>query len=136
MRYLLDTNICIYFLNKRSEHIITQLRKIPPQDVWLCAVVKAELWYGAMKSARPEDNATRLREFFDGFLSFPFDDAAAEMYGTIRAQLERSGTPIGPNDMAIAAIARSQNATLITHNSKEFQPVDGLHVEDWGLDNS
>ena len=134
MRYLLDTNICIYFLNQRSEHIIQQLRKIPPQDVWLCVIVKAELWYGAMKSARPEENVTRLQQFFEGFLSFPFDDAAAETYGTIRTQLEQAGTPIGRNDLSIAAIALSNNLVLLTHNSEEFQQVEGLLIEDWGLD--
>jgi tRNA(fMet)-specific endonuclease VapC len=87
-----------------------------------------------MKSARPEENVTRLQQFFEGFLSVPFDDAAAETYGTIRTQLERAGTPLGPNDLYIAAIALSNNLVLLTHNSGEFQQVEGLCIEDWGLD--
>ena len=135
MRYLLDTNICIYFLNQRSEHIIHQLRKIPPQDVWLCSIVKAELWYGAMKSARKVENQARLEEFFAGFLSLPFDEDAVHAYGEIRAQVERDGAPVGPNDLFIAAIAMTNNLVLLTHNSEEFQHIDGLHVKDWGLHN-
>jgi tRNA(fMet)-specific endonuclease VapC len=133
MRYLLDTNICIYFLNQRSEHIIRQLRKIPPQDVWLCSIVKAELWYGAIKSARKAENQARLEEFFTGFLSLPFDEEAIRVYGEIRAQVERDGTPVGPNDLFIAAIAMANNLILLTHNSEEFQHIEGLDVKDWGL---
>lgn len=132
MRYLLDTNICIYFLNKRSEAIIQRFRQIPPQDIWLCSIVKAELWYGALKSERPAQNCERLREFFAGFLSRPFDDEAVETYGEIRTTLERAGTPIGPNDLCIAAIALAHNLVLITHNCREFQRIAGLLVEDWG----
>lgn len=133
MRYLLDTNICIYFLNQQSAHIIQQLRKIPPQDVWLCSIVKAELWYGAMKSARKTENQTRLEEFFKGFLSLPFDENAIRAYGEIRAQVERAGTPVGPNNLFIAAIAMANNMVLLTHNSEEFQHIDRLVVKDWGL---
>lgn len=134
MRYLLDTNICIYFLNQRSETVIRRLRQIPPQDVWLCSIVKAELWYGALKSERPVQNCARLEEFFEGFLALPFDDEAAEKYGEIRVALEQAGTPIGPNDLCIAAIALANKLTLITHNRQEFQHVEGLLLEDWGLE--
>jgi tRNA(fMet)-specific endonuclease VapC len=134
MRYLLDTNICIYFLNRRSEYIIQQLRKIPPQDIWLCSIVKAELWYGAIKSARKVENLERLEEFFEGFLSLAFDEDAIHTYGEIRAQVERDGAPVGPNDLFIAAIAKANNLVLLTHNSAEFQHIDGLEVKDWGLD--
>ncbi len=134
MRYLLDTNICIYFLNQRSGTVIQRLRHIPPQDLWLCSVVKAELWYGALKSTRPTENCTRLDEFFAGFLSTSFDDEASRKYGEIRVALEQTGTPIGPNDLCIAAIALANNMVLITHNRKEFQRVEGLLLEDWGLE--
>ena len=133
MRYLLDTNICIYFLNQRSEHIIQQLRRIPPQDVWLCSIVKAELWYGAMKSARKVENQARLEEFFAGFLALPFDEDAVHVYGEIRAQVERDGLPVGANDLFIAAIAMANTCILLTHNSKEFQHITGLDVKDWGM---
>ena len=132
MRYLLDTNICIYLLNERSDAIIQRFRQIPPQDIWLCSIVKAELWYGALKSERPIENCMRLRKFFDGFLSLPFDDEAVERYGALRVVLERAGSPIGPNDMCIAAIAFANKLGLITHNCREFRRIEGLYVEDWG----
>ena len=72
-----------------------------------------------------------LIHFFDGFASLPFDDRAAEAYGTIRADLERQGTPIGPNDLLIAAIGLASGAILVTHNSREFGRVAGLKTEDW-----
>jgi tRNA(fMet)-specific endonuclease VapC len=133
MRYLLDTNICIYFLNQRSEHIVQQLRRIPPQDVWLCSIVKAELWYGAMKSARKAENQAHLEDFFAGFLTLPFDEDAVHVYGEIRAQVERDGLPVGANDLFIAAIAMANKYILLTHNSKEFQHITGLDVKDWGM---
>ena len=95
--------------------------------------MKAELWYGAMKSARKTENQARLEEFFAGFLSLPFDEDAVRMYGEIRAQVERDGAPVGPNDLFIAAIAMANNLVLLTHNSEEFQHINGLHVKDWGL---
>lgn len=133
MRYVLDTNICIYFLNQRSEHIIHQLRKIPPQDIWLCSIVKAELWYGATKSARKAENQARLEEFFTGFLSLPFDEGAVHVYGEIRSQVERDGISVGPKDLFISAIAMVNNCVLLTHNSEEFQHINGLDVKDWGF---
>jgi tRNA(fMet)-specific endonuclease VapC len=131
MIYLLDANSCIKFLNGRSENVRRRLEAKRPQDVALCAVVKAELLYGALKSARPAENLDRLRPFFERFISLPFDDAAAEIYGAIRVRLERAGTPIGPNDLFIAAIALAQGSTLVTHNTREFRRVEGLLLEDW-----
>lgn len=81
MRYLLDTNLRIYFLYKRSQVVIERLCGIPPQDPWLCSIVKAELWYGALKSGQPFKNFARLKEFFEGFLSGMFDDDAVEALG-------------------------------------------------------
>ena len=87
--------------------------------------------YGAFKSARLQKNLSRLQTFFRRFISLPFDDAAAEAYGEIRARLERAGTLIGPNDLCIAAIARTNGMTLVTHNVREFGRVEGLQLEDW-----
>jgi tRNA(fMet)-specific endonuclease VapC len=131
MIYLLDANACIKFLNGRSESVRRHLEARRPQDVTLCSVVKAELLYGAVKSARPAENLDRLRPFFHKFTSFSFDDAAAEIYGAIRARLERAGTVIGPNDLLIAAIALAQGATLVTNNTREFSRLDTLRLEDW-----
>ncbi len=94
-------------------------------------MVKAELCYGARKSARAEANLDRLRAFFAPLVCLPFDDLAADHYGAIRAELERQGTPIGPNDLVIAATARARRVTLITANTHEFGRVPGLEIENW-----
>jgi tRNA(fMet)-specific endonuclease VapC len=131
MTYLLDTNTCIKYLNGRSETIRQHLETLESQDIVMCSVVKAELFYGAIKSAKPAENLTKQRRFVNHFISFPFDDPAAEVYAQLRTRLERSGTPIGPNDLLIAAIAVANNLTLVTHNTGEFERVDGLQIEDW-----
>lgn len=131
MIYLLDANCCIKFLNGRSENVRSRLESKLPEEVVLCSVVKAELLYGALKSARPAENLDRLGSFFRKFISLPFDDASSETYGAIRVGLERAGTPIGPNDLLIAAIARSRGATLVSNNTREFRRVEGLLLEDW-----
>ena len=104
-----------------------------PQDIVLCSIVKAELFYGVNKSAKPEKNLEKLTEFLNRFVSLPFDDKASETYGNIRVQLEKSGTPIGPNDLLIASIAISNNLILVTHNTREFGRVDDLRLEDWEI---
>ncbi len=131
MTYLLDTNTCINYLNGRSEKIRQRLESSAPQDIVLCSVVKAELYYGAAKSAKPEKNFEKINQFAVRFVSLPFDDLAAEAYGRIRAQLERAGTLIGPNDLMIAATGVSNAITIVTHNTREFSRVEGLMLEDW-----
>ena len=131
MSLLLDTNSCIGFLNGRSARIRQRLEASRPGEVTLCSVVKAELFYGAMKSARISENLARIEAFAGRFLSLPFDDAAAAIYGDIRAGLERQGRTIGPNDLLIAAIALAHSATLVTHNTGEFSRIEGLRLEDW-----
>jgi len=133
MIYLLDTNTCINYLNGRSERVKQQIEMKHPDDIVLCAVVKAELFYGAMKSSRPESNLIKQKKFAAQFVSLSFDDRAAEEYGRIRAQLEKRGTPIGPNDLLIAAIAVANGVTLVTHNLREFEKVEGLRLEDWEI---
>ena len=129
--YLLDTNTCIGVLTNRSLSTIERLRARDSSEICLCSVVKAELLYGARKSERVAENLRLLAEFFAPFVCLPFDDRCAENYGLIRAGLEKSGTPIGPNDLMIAAIAWTHDRTLITHNTGEFSRVVGLKVEDW-----
>ena len=131
MRYLLDTNVCIRYLNGQSEKIHKQLSIKQPEEIVLCSVVKAELTYGAQKSHNPSRNLQRLYSFTKPFVSLPFDDKAAEIYGRIRTDLERAGTPIGPNDLMIAATAISNEITLVTHNTGEFGRIDTLRIEDW-----
>jgi tRNA(fMet)-specific endonuclease VapC len=129
--FLLDTNTCIAYLNGRAEGVRQSLAEQDPRDVFVCSVVKAELYFGAMKSSRPVRTLEEQRAFLDQFVSISFDDRAAIEYGRIRATLKRLGTPIGPNDMMIAAIAIANDLTLVTHNTSEFSRVDGLALVDW-----
>jgi len=131
MKYLLDTNTCIRYLNQRSEAITQRLYNTPEADIAVCSVVKAELYFGAMKSQNPPKTLARQRNFAERFVSLPFDDLSADVYGRIRAELERAGTPIGSNDLMIASIALANGLTLITHNTREFSRVSGIQLEDW-----
>ncbi len=131
MTYLLDTNTCIRYLNGQSAGVLGRLQTLPPTEVAVCSVVKAELFYGAMKSAHPGRTLAQQRLFLDAFTSLPFNDRAAEAYGHIRADLSRKGTPIGPYDLMIAAIALAFDVTLVTHNTGEFSRVQALRLEDW-----
>lgn len=129
--FLLDTNVCIRILNGSSALVAGRLQATSPADVRLCAVVKAELLYGARKSARVDENIRLLRRFFAPLASLPFDDRCADEAGLIRLDLERSGRPIGPNDLLIAATARAHDLVLVTRNTREFDRVPGLRVDDW-----
>ena len=129
--YLLDSNVCIHLLNERSTKIEQNFRSQSPADIFLCSIVKAELLYGARHSQRVSSNLQRLKLFFAPLGSIPFDDRCAEEYGLIRSALTEQGKIIGPNDMMIAAIARANDATLITHNTREFGRIPSLRLEDW-----
>lgn len=131
MTYLLDTNTCIQYLNGRSENIKRNLESKQPQEMLVCSVVKAELFYGVHKSDRPKENLVKVHKFLDRFVSLSFDDKASEKYGEIRSDLEKAGTPIGPNDLFIASIALAHSVILATHNTREFKRVKGLKIEDW-----
>jgi tRNA(fMet)-specific endonuclease VapC len=131
MKYLLDTNACIRFLNGRSEPLRKRVLQTNPEDIFLCSVVKAELFYGAMKSRSPVRALEKQYQFVSQFISLPFDDSAAEIYSQIRANLEKGGTPIGPYDLQIAAIAISNELTLVSHNLREFSRVQNLSLDDW-----
>ncbi|WP_200345340.1 type II toxin-antitoxin system VapC family toxin [Halochromatium glycolicum] len=127
----MDTNACIHILNGTSAPVIARFRACSPRQLTLCAVVKAELLYGARKSRRVADNIRRLERFFAPMPSLPFDDACAAEYGMLRADLARRGTPIGSNDLMIAAIARVHDLVVTTNNVDAFARVVGLRVEDW-----
>ena len=129
-RYSLDTNICIGFLNG-DPSIVAALRTLEPEEVVVCSVVRAELYFGARNSARVEPNLKALCAFLAPLQSADFDEEFAVEYGIIRAELEQRGTPIGPNDLLIAAIARSNDQVLVTRNDREFLRVRGLRVETW-----
>jgi tRNA(fMet)-specific endonuclease VapC len=131
MKYLLDTNTCIRYINGRSTSILAKLPTIPARDIVVCSIVRAELFYGAVKSQHPALTQQKQERFLQPYATLPFDDRAAAVYGEIRAHLEQAGTPIGPLDMQIAAIALAHDLILVTHNTGEFSRVSGLMVEDW-----
>lgn len=134
--YLFDTNACIRILNNWSAPLVSRFRATRPSQVLLSSVVKAELIFGARKSDRPAENLRVLHNFFEPLVSLPFDDACAAPYGTIRLELERLGTPIGANDLMIAATAIANDVTLVTHNLDEFARVADLRYEDWELEST
>ncbi len=127
----LDTNICIYFLTGRYPVIRSELLALNPDDVKIPVMVKAELLYGAAKSRQAVANREKVLQFLEPFEIVPFDNGAAEAYADIRADAERAGASIGPNDLVIAAIVLSHQGVLVTNNEKEFRRVPGLGVENW-----
>ena len=129
--FLFDTNTCIRILNGSSPTVVARLRETHPSRIHLCSVVKAELFYRARNSSRVEKNLAVLEEFFRPLVSLPFDDTCAEHYGILRTSLSQQGTPIGPNDLMIAATARTHHLTLVTHNTREFSRIPGLRWVDW-----
>ena len=134
MKYLLYTNTCVHFLRQGSNSpVAAHLAAANPGDVALCSVVVGELLFGALRSKDPAKSTLQVQTFAGGFPSLPFDDGAATEYARIRADLAAKGTPIGPNDLLIAAIALSQGLTLVTHNSAEFRRVVGLSLDDWQI---
>jgi tRNA(fMet)-specific endonuclease VapC len=131
MTYLLDTNVCIELLRGRNAAVTQRLAATSASDVRLCAVVKAELYHGAHRSQQSQTNLTKVEDFARRFISLPFDDDAARVYGLLRADLESRGIAIGPNDLQIASIALAHGLTVVTHNTREFSKVAGLTLEDW-----
>ncbi len=131
MTYLLDTNACIAILNDRHSRVAQKLASVPRDEVFLCQIVKAELFFGAYKSHRRQANLETLQEFFRQFSILPFDEEAARIFGRLRANLASRGTPIGPYDLVIAATALRHGAILVTHNVGEFERVGELQWEDW-----
>lgn len=131
MSYFLDTNMCIYFLKGTYPQILSKMLSFHPSKIKIPAVVKAELIYGAEKSAKRDENIEKVSAFLLPFEIVPFNGDAAVIYGEIRAELERAGTPIGPNDLLIAASVLAENGVLVTNNMKEYRRVPGLRLENW-----
>ena len=131
MIFLPDTNAWIRFVNTGDSSVKDRFLSIDPEAIKVCSVVKAELYYGAVKSSRSAENIALLDGLFMNIESFPFDDSSARRYAQIRAVLDRQGTPIGPHDLMIAAIALVRDAVVVTHNTKEFSRVEGLRIEEW-----
>ena len=131
MRYMLDTNICIYVIKHKPEKVFQKLQTIHPEDVCISSVTYAELAHGVEKSAAVEKNRLALSMLLANMEILDFDVDAADCYGKIRAYLEKKGTPIGPLDMMIAGHAQSLGYTVVTNNVKEFSRVADLKIENW-----
>jgi tRNA(fMet)-specific endonuclease VapC len=130
MQYLLDTNICIYLLNGRSERLIEKIVSFDVSDIAVSIVSVAELMYGVSKSTKVEENRLTLMKFLSPFQLLEFDLQDAIVYGNIENQLRRRGKPIDPFDTLIAAQALTRKLTIIT-NDKHFSQVTSLDVENW-----
>ncbi|MDE6518629.1 MAG: type II toxin-antitoxin system VapC family toxin [Acetatifactor sp.] len=134
MKYMLDTNICIYAIKQKPETVIKNFLSRDPEEICVSVVTYAELMHGVEKSMAIEKNRIALSLFLSPITVLDFHASAAEEYGKIRAELEREGRPIGPMDMLIAGHAKSEGLVLVTNNTKEFRRVEGLIVEDWTRD--
>ena len=131
MRYMLDTNICIYVIKHKPEKVLRKLQTIHPEDVCISSVTYAELVHGVEKSAAVEKNRLALSMLLANMEILDFDVQAADCYRKIRADLEKKGRPIGPLDMMIAGHGQSLGYTVVTNNVKEFSRVGALRIENW-----
>ncbi|MEA3309720.1 MAG: type II toxin-antitoxin system VapC family toxin [Chloroflexota bacterium] len=131
MRYLLDTNICIYLIKKQPQSVLQKFSTCMVGEVGISSITIAELEYGVSKSLHQSRNRQALQGFLSPLVALSFDERAAVIYGEIRATLEKEGTPIGSLDTLIAAHALSLGVTLVTNNVKEFKRVPNLNYEDW-----
>jgi len=131
MKYLIDTNICIYIMNKRPKEIIKKFKKFEPGEIGISTITVSELQYGISKSRHQNKNQLRLEEFLTPLEILNYDEEAAGAYGDIRFQLEKRGRPIGPLDLLIAAQAASRGLILVTNNDEEFNRIKKLRVENW-----
>lgn len=131
MKYMLDTNICIYTIKHKPLEVIKAFLCHEPDDMCISSITYGELMHGVEKSQAVERNRAAITLFLSAISILPFDSDAAEEYGAVRADLERKGTPIGPMDMLIAGHARSRGLILVTNNTREFFRVNELEVEDW-----
>lgn len=129
--HYLDTSTCIYALKGTHPTIGRELARRSPRDIRVPSIVQGELLYGAEKSEQRTKVLETLARFLDAFEIVPFCTRSAPHYARVRADLERRGTPIGPNDLIIAATVLANNGVLVTHNVKEFGRVKGLRIADW-----
>ncbi|OGT25565.1 MAG: twitching motility protein PilT [Gammaproteobacteria bacterium RIFCSPLOWO2_02_FULL_42_14] len=131
MKYMMDTNICVYIMNKRPVQVIEKFHRCNMEEIGVSSIVLSELHYGAHKSQQVEKNLLAINKFSIPVQVISYDECAAECCGEIRAMLEKAGTIIGAYDLMIAAHAISLNATLITNNLKEFSRIKKLKCENW-----
>jgi tRNA(fMet)-specific endonuclease VapC len=133
VRYLLDTNICIYIRQKRPAEVLRRFRKLRPGEAVLSLITYGELLYGAAKSEQRVAALEQLRELVNWLPALSLPETAAEEYGTIRAELESKGQTIGNNDLWIAAHAVVAGLTLVTNNERAFRRVRGLKIQNWAV---
>ena len=133
MKYMLDSNICIYFINGKPQNVLAKLRENLREGIAISAITLMELEHGVFKSERPDKNTDALNKFLSVVKILPFDDGAAVCAGRIKADLQRKGNIIGAYDILIAGHALSEGLILVTNNTREFARVPGLKLEDWTL---
>ncbi len=133
MKYMLDTNICIYLIKQKPPKVLKHFKSHTIGDIGISSITLAELRYGVAKSQHVEKNQQALDEFILPLEIEDFNEKAAEEYGTVRTDLEKAGKPIGSMDMLIGAHALAIGATLVTNNTKEFKQVKNLKVVDWSV---
>ena len=133
MRYMLDTNICIYVIKQAPVTVLRKFRQHEAEGLGVSAITAAELAFGVAKSGSRR-NRSALDEFLSALEIAPFDDEAARIYGDVRSDLESRGIPIGPLDTQIAAHALSLDVTLVSNNLREFERVTGLRCANWAQD--
>ncbi len=130
-RRMLDTNICIYIIKNKPLQILQRFKEFDPGELVLCSITVAELYYGVSKSIEREKNLKALENFLYPFDIVDFDAEAALVYGDIRTSLEKRGEVIGGLDMLIASCAMAKDMILVTNNTREFQRIEGLEIENW-----
>jgi tRNA(fMet)-specific endonuclease VapC len=131
MKYLLDTNICIYIIKNQYTEIVNKIDSVGIENIAVSSITIAEMEFGIAKSSKPKLAESKLYEFLVPFEIYDFNTSSARHYGKIRAELAKSGTPIGPMDMLIASIALANEMTIITNNVKEFERINELQIENW-----
>lgn len=131
MKYMLDTNICIYLIREHPKQVVEKFKFLMGGNVTISSVVLSELSFGACKSLHAEKNIAALAKFTIPISVVPYDKEAARYYGEIRFDLEKRGLPIGPMDLMIAAHALAEDAILVTNNLKEFSRIKMLKCENW-----
>ena len=132
MRYMLDTDICIYTINERPAAVLIAFRKFQSAGLGISSVTAAELFFGVARTGS-QRNLNALRRFLATLEIAPFEASAAEVSGSVRAWLASQGTPIGPYDALIAAHAQALGVTLVSNNTREFERVPGLKLENWAV---
>ena len=129
--YLLYTNICAYVINRRYENVAKRFRQVNPEDLYISSIVAAELAFGVENSTRVQSNRKNLRDFFELIQILPWDDKAVWHYANHKTILKKSGTTIGELDLLLGCQALANDAVFVTNNTREFERIEGLRLENW-----